>query len=84
MTTRAEIDLLYGPPLQCIADCIRGFLIAKPGHDLLAADWSAIEARIAAWISNETRVLEIFKTHGKIYEDMASIIYQVPAEEITE
>jgi DNA polymerase len=80
---RDTIELFYGPPLGVISDCLRGFLISKVGHDLLAADFSAIEARVLAWLAGEERVLEIFRTHGKIYEHAAAGIYQVPQSAVT-
>jgi DNA polymerase len=79
----SEIDMLYGPPLTVISHCLRGFLIASPGHDLIAADFSAIEARVIAWLAGEEKVLAIFRTHGKIYEHAAAEIYKVPMSEIT-
>lgn len=78
-----EIDMLYGSPLSVISDCLRGFLVAAPGHELMAADFSAIEARVVAWLAGEEKVLDIFRTHGKIYEHAASGIYKVPMEEVT-
>lgn len=72
-----EIDIFFGAPLTVISNCLRGFIIAKPAHDLLAADFSAIEARVLAWLAGEEWVLNVFRTHGKIYEDQASKIYRV-------
>lgn len=80
---RDEIEFFYGPPLQVISDCLRGFLIAKPGHDLVVADFNAIEARVLAWLAGEEKVLDIFRTHGKIYEHAAAGIYRVPLDSIT-
>lgn len=80
---RDQIDLLYGSPLSVISDCLRGFIVARPGHTLIAADFSAIEARVLAWLAGEERVLEIFRGHGKIYEHAASGIYSVPLDKVT-
>lgn len=80
---RDEIEFFYGPPLQVISDCLRGFLIAKPGHDFVVADFNAIEARVLAWLAGEEKVLDIFRTHGKIYEHAAAGIYRVPLDSIT-
>lgn len=82
-SARNTIDMLYGSPLSIISDCLRSFLIAAPGHDLIAADFSAIEARVIAWLAGEEKVLDIFRGHGKIYEHAAAAIYKVPMEEIT-
>ncbi len=72
-----------GSPLSVISDCVRGFLRARPGFKFIAADFSAIEARVLAWLAGEERVLDIFRTTGKIYEHAAAGIYQKPMSEIT-
>lgn len=80
---RDGIDLFYGSPLSVLSDCLRGFIIAKPGHELIACDFSAIEARVIAWLAGEEKVLDIFRGDGKIYEHAAAIIYQVPVKSVT-
>ena len=80
---RDYIDGMYGPCLDAVADCLRGMLTAKPGHELIAMDFSAIEARVLAWLAGEEDVLDIFRTHGKIYEHAASGIYDKPIEAVT-
>lgn len=80
---RDTIDLLYGPPMSVISDCLRGFLIPAEGHDFIAADFSAIEARVIAWLAGEESVLNIFRTHGKIYEHAAAQIYNTKIESVT-
>lgn len=82
-TALDTIDLIYGSPLRVISECVRGFLIAKPGHDLIAADYSAIEARVLPWLAGEEHVLEIFRSHGKIYEHAAAAIYGIPIDRVT-
>lgn len=72
------IDLLYGPPLDVISNCLRGCIIAAPGHDLLVADFSAIEARGIAWLAGEERVLDVFRTGADIYCHAASDVYGRP------
>jgi DNA polymerase len=69
-------------PMTAVSDCIRGFLRAKPGHDLIACDFSAIEARVIAWLAGQEDVLEVFRGDGKIYELTAASIYGVKMEEI--
>lgn len=80
---RDHIDFIHGPPLQVISDCLRAFLVASPGHDFISGDFSAIEARVVAWLAGEESVLEIFRGHGKIYEAAAAKIYGVPINEVT-
>lgn len=77
------IALGYGSPMSIISDCLRGMIRAKSGHDFIAADFSAIEARGLAWLAGEERVLEIFRGHGKIYEHAAAGIYGKPMEAVT-
>ena len=50
---------------------------------MVACDFSAIEARGLAWLAGQESVLEIFRTHGKIYEHAAAGIYHVPLDEVT-
>ena len=80
---KAMLDLFYGPSMAAISDCIRGMLIAGEGNELVACDFSAIEARALAWLAGQESVLEIFRTHGKIYEHAATGIYHVPLDEVT-
>jgi DNA polymerase len=77
------LDLFYGPSMDAVSDCIRGMLIAAKGNELVACDFSAIEARVLAWLAGQESVLEIFRTHGKIYEHAAASIYRVPIDEVT-
>ena len=69
--------------LTAVSEAIRGFLMAKPGFKFIAADFSAIEARVIAWLAGEDSVLDVFKGDGKIYELTASGIYKCKVEEIS-
>jgi DNA polymerase len=80
---KEKLDLFYGPSMDAITDCIRGMLIAGEGNELVACDFSAIEARALAWLAGQESVLEIFHTHGKIYEHAAADVYHVPLDEVT-
>lgn len=75
--------MFHGSSLSVISDCLRGFLVPKEGHDFIACDFSAIEARVVAWLADEKRVLDIFLGHGQIYEDQAARIYGVALESVT-
>ena len=68
---------LEGPALEVLALLLRPMLKARPGHLLVAADYSAIEARVIAWLCGEEWRLEVFRTHGKIYEASASMMFKV-------
>ena len=78
-----KLDMFYGPNMDALADCVRGMIIPAPGHDFVAVDFSAIEARGLAWLAGEESVLEIFRGHGKIYEHAAAGIYRCPMDEVT-
>jgi len=80
---RDIIELFYAPPLLAISDCLRSFLKAEEGHRFIVVDWSAIEARVLAWLAGQENILEIFRTSGKIYEHAASGIYQIPMDKVT-
>ena len=69
-------------PLDVLCGCLRGMLVAKPGHDFIYVDFSAIEAVIAACISRCQWRIEVFNTHGKIYEQSAANATGIPFEEI--
>lgn len=72
----------FGSVPDTLSQLIRTAFVASPGHLLLDADFSAIEARMIAWLAGEEWVLEVFRTHGKIYEATASQMFGVPLEKI--
>lgn len=69
-------------PVAAISGCLRGMFIAKPGHDLISSDYSAIEAVVLAMLAGEQWRIDVFRTHGKIYEMSAAKISGVPFDEI--
>ncbi len=80
---RDAIELIYGDVKQTLSELIRTTFIPKPGYVFHVCDFSAIEARVLAWLAGEEWVVEVFRTHGKIYEATASQMYHVPVSEIT-
>lgn len=66
-----------------LSQLIRTAFVAKEGHTFAVADFSAIEARVIAWLAGEEWRLEVFRTHGKIYEASAAAMFNVPIEEVT-
>ena len=76
------IRLLYGNVPDTLSQLIRTAFIPSEGHKFVVADFSAIEARVIAWLAGEQWVNEVFATHGKIYEATASQMFHVPIEKI--
>lgn len=78
-----ELCFMFGADKipEVLATLIRTCLIAAPGHRLVVADLSAIEARVTAWFAKCEWRLDVFRTHGKIYEASASAAFKIPFEE---
>ncbi|BFH71911.1 DNA polymerase [Paenibacillus dendritiformis] len=80
-----KVDMLkfvYGNVPDTLSQLIRTAFVAPDGKTLLVADFSAIEARVIAWLAGEQWRLDVFNTHGKIYEASASQMFGVPIEQI--
>ena len=76
------LDTLYASVPGTLSELIRTAFIPKDGCRFLVADFSAIEARVLAWLANEEWVLEEFRGKGKIYEATASRMFHIPRETI--
>lgn len=76
------LRMLYGNVPDTLSQLIRTAFIPSEGHKFVVADFSAIEARVIAWLAGEQWVNEVFATHGKIYEATASQMFGVPVERI--
>ena len=74
--------LMYGSINDTLSQLIRTAFVATPGNVLIDADFSAIEARVISWLAGQEWRLEVFRTHGKIYEASASQMFHVPIEKI--
>jgi DNA polymerase len=79
---REGIELLFGSVTSTLSELIRTAIVPAPGKRFIAADYSAIEARVLAWLADETWRQEVFATHGKIYEASAAAMFNVPLERI--
>jgi len=77
------LEFYYGNPMQVLSSCLRGMLCAPEGKVLIAGDYTAIEARILMWLVDDKKALNIFKSGGDIYKDLAAQIYNVPIGSVT-
>ena len=77
-----DVELFYESTPDVLSELIRTAFIAKPGCRFIISDFSAIEARVLSWMAGEEWRMEVFATHGKIYEASASAMFHVPIEEI--
>ena len=74
----------HGAGTVLASDLLRSMLVAKDGHRLMFADYSAIEARVLAWIAGQHDLVETFRKGGDVYKEMASAIYNVDVENVTD
>lgn len=77
-----KVEFLFDSIPDTLSQLIRTAFIPKEGNRFIVADFSAIEARVIAWYAGEKWRLEVFRTHGKIYEASASQMFKVPIESI--
>ena len=77
------LSMLWEAPSDVLSQLIRTAITASEGNVLYVVDYSSIEARFAAWVAEEDWALEVFNSHGKIYEATASRMFHVPIEQIT-
>ena len=78
-----DVELFYGSTPEVLSELIRTAFVPEEGCRFVVADFSAIEARVLAWLAGETWRLEVFSSHGKIYEASAAAMFHVPVEEVT-
>ena len=76
-------NMLWPSIPNVLSELIRTAFVAPEGYTFAVADFSAIEARVISWVAQEEWRLEVFRTHGKIYEATASIMFNVPIESVT-
>lgn len=81
--TLEEMEMFYDSTPRVLSELIRTAFVPRKGCRFIVADFSAIEARVLAYLADERWRLKVFKTHGKIYEASASAMFHVPIEEVT-
>ena len=77
------LELLFDSVPDVLSQLIRTAFIPSKGNRFIVSDFSAIEARVIAWLAGEKWRMDVFNSHGKIYEASASEMFKVPMEEIT-
>ena len=77
-----QLELLFGSVPGTLSELIHTAFIPRDGCRFIVADFSAIEARVLAWLAGEEWVLDEFRGKGKIYEATASRMFHVPQETI--
>lgn len=77
----AGLDFVFNSVSDVLSQLIRTAIIPEKGKVFIISDFSAIEARIIAWLANEEWRMEVFRTHGKIYEASASKMFGIPIEQ---
>lgn len=77
------IELLFDSVPDVLSQLIRTAFIPSKDSRFIVSDFSAIEARVIAWLAGERWRIDVFNSHGKIYEASASQMFGVPIDEIT-
>lgn len=78
-----ELDMCYPSVPRVLSELIRSSFIPKEGSRFIIADYNAIEARVIAWLANEKWRLNVFNSHGRIYETSAAKMFHVDEKEVT-
>ena len=78
-----DVEMFYGSTPEVLSELIRTAFVPEAGCRFVVADFSAIEARVLAWLAGERWRLDVFSSHGKIYEASAAAMFHVPVEEVT-
>jgi DNA polymerase len=74
----------HGAGTVLASDLLRSMLVAGDGRRLMFADYSAIEARVLAWVAGQSDLVETFRKGGDVYKEMASAIYNVSVDSVTD
>jgi DNA polymerase bacteriophage-type len=76
------LEICFGNVPATLSQLIRTAFIAPKGSRLMAADFSAIEARVIAWLATEQWRLDVFNSHGKIYEASGAHMFKVSIDQV--
>lgn len=78
------IESEFGNAVKTLGACLRGFIKARDGYEFICSDYSSIEAVVLAAVAGEDWRIEVFRTHGMIYELSAARVFNIPVEEFVE
>lgn len=78
----AVFRLMYDQPMDVLAGCIRGMIIAPPGKELVVCDFSSIEAIMVQWLAGDEDALNVFRSGRDVYKVMAAAIFDVPYDQV--
>lgn len=78
-----NLEFYYGDPMDVLSTCLRPMISAAPGHDLLCADFSAIEGRVLAWIAGEQHIIQDYTEGKDPYKAAAARILNKPYDDVT-
>lgn len=76
------VETIWTDALAVMGGCLRSLLCTDEEHEFICSDYSAIEAVVNAMLAGEQWRIDVFRTHGKIYEASAAATFKVPLEEI--
>lgn len=76
------VEHVFGDAMHVVSGCIRALYVAEDGHDLVSSDYSSVEAVGLAALAGEQWRMDVFRTHGKIYETSAAMAFRIPFEEV--
>lgn len=78
-----DMEMVFGAVPDILSQLIRTAFIPAPGKKYIVSDFSAIEARVISWLATEQWRLDIFNSHGKIYEATGARMFNVPLSHVT-
>lgn len=78
------LEMIYGSTMETLSSCVRSMIQAEEGKRLLVCDFSAIEARVLAWLAGQQNVVNAFANGEEVYKLQASEIYRKKVVDITQ
>jgi DNA polymerase len=76
------VEYVFGDAMAAVSGALRALFMAAPGHDLISTDYNSIEAVGLAMLAGEQWRIDVFRTHGKIYETSAAMMYRLDLDDV--